>query len=65
MFVSLKISRGLPDVFSGAGEKLQTPPAVGFPIMSNVKVKRAGNRGSVSGFPQKKYAFSGFPWLFF
>ena len=26
---------------------------------------RAGNRGSVSDFPQKKYAFSGFPWLFF
>ena len=27
--------------------------------------KRDGNRGSVSGFPQKKYAFSGFQQIFF
>ena len=26
---------------------------------------RVGNRGSVAGFPQKKYAFSGFPQIFF
>ena len=33
--------------------------------MEELIVKRARNRGSVFGYPQKKYAFSGFPWLFF
>ena len=36
--VPLKVSRGLPVLFFFAGGKVQTPPAVGFPIIINGKV---------------------------
>ena len=37
-----------------------------YPSMSRSHLNmRAGDRGSVSGFPQEKYAFSGFPHIFF
>ncbi len=34
-------------------------------LLQLLSSKRAGNRGSISGFPHEKYAFSSFPWLFF